>query len=98
MTVQIVTANRLDDGAVVYLDGEGGWSGRIDDSRRALSPEDGEALMALADQAVADCQVVEPYLIDIADEQGAVRPLHYREAIRAKGPTVRLDLGKQAEA
>ena len=54
--------------------------------------------MVLADQAVADCQVIGPYLIDIADDDGAVRPLHYREAIRSKGPTVRLDLGKQAEA
>ena len=96
--MQIVTANRLDDGSVVYLDGQGGWSGRIEDSRRAESLDDAEALMALANQAVADCLVVGPYLIDIADEDGAVRPLHYREAIRAKGPTVRPDLGKQAEA
>ncbi len=95
--MQIVTANRLDDGSVVYLDGEGGWSGHIEDSHRAESSDDAEALMALANQAVADCLVVGPYLIDIADEEGAVRPLHYREAIRAKGPTVRPDLGKQAE-
>ncbi len=96
--MQIVTANRLDDGSVVYLDGKGGWAGRIDDSSRAESPEETDVLMALANQAVADCVVIGPYLIDIADEDGAVRPLHYREAIRAKGPTVRPDLGKQAEA
>ena len=95
--MQIMTANRLDDGSVVYLDGEGGWSGHIEDSHRAESLNDAEALTALAKQAVADCLVVGPYLIDIADEEGAVRPLHYREAIRAKGPTVRPDLGKQAE-
>ena len=96
--MQIVTANRLDDGSVVFLDGAGGWSGNIEDSRRAESAEDAEALMALANQEVAGCLVVAPYLIDVADEDGAVRPLHYREAIRAKGPTVRPDLGKQAEA
>ena len=41
--------------------------------------------------------VVGPYLMDVAAENGVPRPISNREVIRARGPTVRLDLGKQAE-
>ena len=42
-------------------------------------------------------QVLEPYLFEaIEDEAVGFRPVSVREIIRAKGPTVRLDLGKQA--
>ncbi len=43
-------------------------------------------------------KVVDPYLVavEIAAE-GAPRPRHYREALRALGPSVRPDLGKQAD-
>jgi hypothetical protein len=44
---------------------------------------------------VAARVVVGPYLIDVAVEGGTIRPLHYREMIRARGPSVRPDLGKQ---
>jgi hypothetical protein len=41
--------------------------------------------------------VVAPYLIDVVIENGLPRAESKREAIRAAGPTVRLDLGKQAD-
>jgi hypothetical protein len=40
--------------------------------------------------------VVDVYAIDVAIEDGRIRPLVYRERIRAEGPSVRLDLGKQS--
>ncbi|PPD08160.1 MAG: hypothetical protein CTY36_04340, partial [Methylocystis sp.] len=37
------------------------------------------------------------YLADVEiGSDGAPTPLHYREKMRVKGPSVRLDLGKQA--
>jgi hypothetical protein len=35
--------------------------------------------------------------MELAAENGALRPVSNREVIRARGPTVRQDLGKQAE-
>ena len=42
-------------------------------------------------------RVVDVYLADVEiGRDGAPMPLHYRERMRVKGPSVRLDLGKQA--
>ena len=65
-----------------------------------MATEDGRAaaLLALAEaDAAARHEVVDPYLIDVEEEGGALRPTKYREAIRCLGPTIRQDLGKQAE-
>jgi Protein of unknown function (DUF2849) len=41
-------------------------------------------------------EVVDAYLIEVAREEGQVRPLKLREYLRTVGPSVRTDLGKQA--
>ena len=41
--------------------------------------------------------VTGPYLFDAERRDGRVRALHIRERIRTLGPSVRADLGKQAE-
>ncbi len=97
MTAQIVTANRLTDGLVVYLDGSGAWSERVEEGRVAPSGEAGAALLASAEAPEQGVLVVGPYLMDVAVDGGLPRPVSNREVIRAKGPTVRLDLGKQAD-
>ncbi len=97
MALKVVTANRLSDGFVVYLDREDGWSERIEESRVADNPDEGKEMMALAGQAERDVVVVDPYLIAVSDEDGSLRPVKYRELLRTKGPTVRTDLGKQAD-
>ena len=91
MTPRMVTANRLGDGLVVYLDRGGGWSERIADGRVASDDAEAAASMTVAAAAAAACQVVEPYLIDVVDGGGGVRPSSFRERIRAQGPTVRSD-------
>ncbi len=97
MTAKIVTANRLSDGVVVYLNGAQGWSERVEEARVARGDEDAAALLALAERPEHAVRVVGPYLMDVAAETGTARPISNREVIRAQGPTVRLDLGKQAE-
>jgi hypothetical protein len=87
MTQRIITANRLIDGAVVYLAADGGWTTTMADGR--VAEDDAAAtLMAVAERAVAGRLVVAPYLIDVVAEDGTVRPVRYREVIRATGPSV----------
>ena len=96
MTDRIVTANRLDDGLVVYLNGAG-WSERIDDAGVAGDDAAAGRLLARAEGPGQAVRVVDPYLIEVTREEAVPRPVSHREAIRALGPTVRLDLGKQAD-
>ncbi len=97
MTAQIVTANRLGDGVVVYLADGGAWSERVEEARVARDDEEGAALLAFAESPEQEIVVVGPYLVEVAAENGAPRPVSNREVIRSRGPTVRQDLGKQAE-
>lgn len=93
---QIVTANRLVDGVVVFQDADGGWA---EDFARAAVYDDAaaaKAALAVAAGAVASSLIVDPYAIDVEWRNGHYAPTALREAIRAAGPTVRRDLGKQA--
>ena len=94
---QLVTANRLRDGIAVFLTRTGQWSELIDDAALALEPQAAAALEARAKEAEKATIVTGPYLIDAERREGRVRAAHIRERMRAQGPTVRLDLGKQAE-
>ena len=92
MTYKILTANRLDDGLVVYLGGAG-WTADIDAAQQANDDNAAAALDYRGKQAAMRNEVADPYLIDLDDEQ----PVRWRETIRATGPTVRRDLGYQAD-
>ncbi len=98
MALQVVTANRLKDGEVVYLTKTGEWSPWLPEAAASDDQEDLAARMDAAAQAVAARLVVEPYLMPIAEDDRGRRALSQRERIRARGPTVRRDLGKQAAA
>ncbi|MEQ9641514.1 MAG: DUF2849 domain-containing protein [Alphaproteobacteria bacterium] len=83
-----ITGNRLDDGRVVYFTGSR-WSDVASDAAIA-QPTEADALL---DRARAEAaKVIDPYAIEIAKDL----PSRYREQLRAAGPSVRLDLGKQA--
>jgi sulfite reductase (NADPH) hemoprotein beta-component len=93
---QVVIANRLKDGIVVFLGTDGAWLERVADSTPSTTPEEGEKLLEAGLRAEREQLVVGPTLIDVEQRDGAWVPIKRREAIRAAGPTVRLDLGKQA--
>ena len=46
MSLQVVTANRLEDGLVVFLTSDGSWSENINDARTAEDKEAANALLA----------------------------------------------------
>jgi hypothetical protein len=85
---QIVTANRLADGAVVYLSATGDWSDSIADGRIATGEFETRDLLAWADRSAERNEVVGPNLmaVDVAD--GPNRAFGMRELIRSGGPTV----------
>ena len=87
MTVQIVTANRLIDGAVVYFTADGIWSPWIAEARAMDSEQTANAVLALGYASVGRNEVIDPYLIGVVQEAATIKPVRYRETIRAKGPS-----------
>ncbi|HUO91469.1 MAG TPA: DUF2849 domain-containing protein [Rhizomicrobium sp.] len=94
-TDQILTANRLRDGEVVYW-AAGRWVTELDQAEVFAEDAAAESALKAADAAVRARQVVNPYLFEVRREGGALKPVKEREIIRAAGPTVRPDLGKQS--
>lgn len=94
---QVVTANNLRDGLVVFLSEYGTWSPWINDAKVAKSREDAAALEARGAQDAKANIVVGPYLVDVIEADGTIRAAHIREHLRTLGPSVRTDLGRQAE-
>lgn len=92
--VQALTANDLLTGEPVFRRGDA-WEPRLPD---ADVYTDAEAAAAALDLARAQATVVvDPYLIDCHLEGAVAVPVSYRERVRALGPTVHPDMGKQAE-
>ncbi|MGB0670676.1 MAG: DUF2849 domain-containing protein [Rhodospirillales bacterium] len=95
-TGKIITANNLADGLVVFMNAESRWCGDLNGARLFLDADDLARAEEAAARDVAERRVVGVYTFDANQDGKAIAPLHYRERIRAKGPTVRPDLGKQA--
>ena len=79
----VVTANRLVDGIVVYLASDGGWTEEIGRARLAETEDETKALEAEAAKDVAARKVVAVYPMEVALHDGEVDPLSVRERIRA---------------
>jgi hypothetical protein len=97
MTSQIVTANNLIDGAVVYRTPEGRWSTHIGAAQGVVGEAESKALLALAEGDVARQIVVAPYLVEVEGTPGHWQHKSWRERIRAEGPTVPHDFTPEAE-
>jgi hypothetical protein len=95
---QVLTANRLIDGEVVYLNAQNGWSEGLTAACALATPAEQEAALAIGAKSERELLVVNPYLFDVVGDAAALKPVKMREIIRAAGPTVRTDLGKQARA
>jgi len=93
---QILLASALGDGEVLFL-GPSGWERDHAKARVARDKAEAGALEAFGKAEVAANKVVDVYLADVEiGADGVPTPMHYREKMRIKGPSVRLDLGKQA--
>lgn len=88
--LQMVIANRLRDGLTVFLAPGERWSEAIGEGMVARDASGAAALLAIAERQAAQNLVVGPYLIEVGADR---RPLAWREAIRAFGPTVETGAG-----
>ena len=93
--VKVLTANRLRPGDVVYWSESRGWVGDLQQAQ-ALDDTQAELALKAAAASVEHCDVVAPYAFPVRLESGQIVPVSAREIIRARGPSVRPDLGKQA--
>lgn len=91
-TGQMILANRLTDGRVVFLAADDSWVEAIAAGAVATNADAADRLLAVARLAEARNAVVEPYQIAIRETSGQRQPVEWREAIRAAGPTVRTEL------
>jgi hypothetical protein len=90
----MVTANRLVDGAVVYLTAANGWSENFVDGAVWADKESADAALGAGEQAVKAQLVVGPYLFEVAVTDQGPKPTSVRERIRADHqPTSAADAG-----
>jgi len=91
---QMVTANRLLDGAVVYLTERNEWSEQFADGAVWNDKESADAALEASEEAVKARLVVGPYLFDVAVTDDGPKPTSARERIRADHkPTIEPDQG-----
>ncbi len=91
----MLTASRLRDGDVLYWR-QGVWVLSLAEGEVFSDAAQAQAALATATDGLARNEYVAPYLFEVRVENGAVHPVKEREIIRAAGPTVRPDTGKQA--
>jgi hypothetical protein len=94
--LRLISANRLTDGVVVYWSEGGRWAEAFADGVAFEHESSFEAAHARAKADEKANVVVDVAPVEAIRVGGVPSPAHLREAIRAAGPTVRRDHGKQA--
>ena len=94
---QVMTANRLSDGVVVYLDARDRWVEGLASALVARTETAADGLLARAELAVRERLVVGPYLFAVEPSGTDIRPIGQREHIRSLGPTVGTDFPEARE-
>jgi hypothetical protein len=81
----VLSAHRLADGAVVFLDFEGDWSDNLAAALVARAPDERQALVDRARYEAEHMLVVEPHLLEVDELEGRLIPIRRRGAGRAEG-------------
>ena len=82
----VASANRLSDGAVVFLDDSGHWTQKFERAALARDKRAGEILIERA--RAESFSVVDPFLVAVSeDDDGTIEPISLREKIRVNGLT-----------
>lgn len=95
-SMKAITANRLRDGEVVFLGKDGVWVESFAEAALFPRAEADGVLAAAKEKAEREQFGVDIYAFEVVEQDGVPVPATMRERIRTAGPTVRLDLGKQA--
>lgn len=94
--MKIVAANRLTDGETVWLGSDNNWVETINGAEIARDKDAEQILLETGQAAAAANQVVDVTLVDVELAEGRILPIRLRERIRAAGPSIHPDLGKQS--
>ncbi len=93
----VITANRTDDGAPVYLDANDGWSEGLAQARTTTDDADRDAWLSAAGQQ--ERIVCDPYAFRVVLGSGdTAQATTARERIRGTGPTTPLRRDDQTSA
>ena len=93
-TPQVVTANDLRLGDVVYLTADDRWSRQHHDAE--LIEDEAHGQLRLLHASAQKQIVVGAYLADARQGMNGPEPIHFREAFRTRGPS-NYAHGKQAD-
>jgi hypothetical protein len=85
--LQVITANSLPDGRVVFQTSTG-WSREIDIADVLGTKEAVATALERAGRDALANRIVDPYAIDVTRDAGHLTPVRLRERIRLTGPTV----------
>ncbi len=94
---EVVTGNRLTDGLVVYLAQDKGWVEKVEDAAVANDDESRAVLQEGGIAALNRQEITHWEFVGVEIRNGEKAAIKNKEAIRSRGPTIRRDLGKQAE-
>jgi hypothetical protein len=86
--LNVVSANRLTDGTVVYLGPQDNWVEQLDAAAVFASEAACEAGLEKGRAAVAANLIVDPFVVAVVEEADSRRAVSLRDAIRALGPTI----------
>ena len=92
---QIVTANALLEGDVVYLTATGSWTRHMQEAEVFTEAEAADAALAAASKR--QNEIVGCYLAEVTLTVAGFEPAHFREDFRRRGPS-NYAHGKQAAA
>jgi hypothetical protein len=93
--LKVISANRLDTGAVVWLGADDRWVTRLAQAA-VFDPAGSDLALARAQRDERAQLVVGVYGVAVTVDQGRPRAISPRERVRAEGPSVRPDLGLSA--
>ena len=88
INLQILTANELRTGQVVYYTSSGDWSYYISEAQIARDETAADRLISKGEQAEHAQEVVGAYLIVIDDAYDVPVPVRFREKLRVGGPSI----------
>ncbi|MDH3977501.1 MAG: DUF2849 domain-containing protein [Gammaproteobacteria bacterium] len=88
---QVIIANRLGDGVVVFRGADNQWVESINDSLAIDNDAQAESLLNASQEDEVANLIIDPYLIEVTETDGQRVPTVYREAIRANGPSIQKD-------
>ncbi len=85
--LHVITANDLSGGQVIYRTDAGGWTDHL--AQAALWDDEAEAQLQLI-EASGERRAVGTYLAEMRRGTSGPVPAHFREAFRARGPSIPL--------